>query len=263
MKATHFTWGEFLTAATLPTTVGECSGSIRGTRSFTGTDSFEQAVGLAMNGWADGLAQMDAEFRRLQAALPCGDDVIPRFTEAGDEVDVGLFLDGDPENMIEYTMAPARKPVVKIVVSVTFSGGIPTESIFRRGAAVMLVVDGLESAGVRVEVVVDFTTNSRAGITRRTIMVKAADDAMDRDRLVFAICHPSMLRRLCFRLNETEGMKRWQDLGGDGYGMPENPEPDDNATIFPMMSYAEPKWRTPESAAAEAKRIIDEITSKA
>lgn len=260
---THFkSWCDLIAAATAPVRCHyDNAASVFNTEAFSGTRDFAQAEQLARFGWADGLDRMDDVFRNVAAQVSGGDEILARFCESGEEVDVGMYLEGDPECMIEYVQSPSNKRVVRMVVSASFSGAVSRESIFNRGAAVMAVVDGLEDRGIRVELVLDFSVTSRGANHYRTAIIKAAEEPMDRDRIVFAICHPSMLRRLIFRLHETESEAKWRELGGGSYGYVLNPEKTDDSTfIMPGMNWDDDDWSTPCSAAAAAVRIIDEIT---
>lgn len=252
-------WSDLLDHATKPAGVnyGESSMTDPYHYQWTLTRNFEAAVRLAKEGWPDGLAATDVELRNLTAALPKGDDLVVQYTEAGDEPDVGLYLEGEPENMIEFPLRPVGKPVAKLVVSVCYSSGIPAEAITRRGAVVMAVVDALEAMGVRMEIIADWTGTAEDTFCYR-VPVKHAEEPMDRDRVAFALCHPSMLRRFMFRLNElTES--RFMRRGGGSYGSPRNPLPEPDAFVMPCMHYETEAWRSPATAALEARRIIAEI----
>lgn len=252
-------WSDLMDHATKPAAVSHAESAMtdRHHCHWTMTPNFGAAVRLAKEGWSDGLAATDVELRNLTRALPKGDDLVVQYTEAGDEADVGLYLEGDPENMIEFPLRPVGKPVAKLLVSVCYSSGIPAEAIIRRGAVVMAVVDALEAMGVRMEIIADWSGAASDNFSYR-VPVKHAEEPMDRDRVAFALCHPSMLRRFLFRLNElTES--RFQRRGDSSYGMPRDPLPEPDAFVMPCMSFMNEAWRTPQSAALEARRVINEI----
>src|SRR5262249_20209749 len=142
------------------------------------------------------------------------------------------------------------------------SSHVDAECIYNRGAAILAAIDPLESAGVRVEVDLDETIEARRGkVFRRTIPLKAADDPVDRDKLAFAICHPSTLRRLIFRLHEQQGRKRWEEMGAGTYGHPRDPDVGD-AIVIPCMK-GNGGFRTQTEATAFANALIQQALHSA
>jgi hypothetical protein len=222
--------------------------------------SYDDALKLATTGWAEGFKAVSLKAQAICKAHG-GLDLSPRFAESGDEVDVGLFLADEPECMVEYPMEPKQRPVVKIVVSASFSGGIAAEEIYNRGAAILAAIDLLEGAGVRVEVDLDMGTETGRRQFIRTIPLKAANDALDRDKLAFAICHPATLRRLIFRLHEQDGVDAFERMGGCQYGHPINPAPQDGAIVINALTMSnEGEFRTMEQAQAFAERVLAEVS---
>ena len=68
---------------------------------------------------------------------------------------------------------------------------------------------------IQFSVDLDETIDAHNGRTFwRIIPLKAADDVVDRDKLAFAIGHPSTLRRLIVLMNEQHGVKAWKEMGG-------------------------------------------------
>jgi hypothetical protein len=223
--------------------------------------SYADALRMACTGWAEGFKAVSLKADALCQAHG-GLELSPRFAEAGDEVDVGMFLSDEPECMVEYPLEPKRKPVVKIVVSASFSAGIGAEEIYNRGAAVLAAIDLLEGSGVRVEVDLDMGTETGRNQFRRTIPLKAADEALDRDKLAFAICHPATLRRLMFRLHEQSGQEGFERMGGTTYGHPLQPEAQDGAIVVPALTMAnQGDFRTLEMARVFAQELLDSASA--
>ena len=257
-------WESFMAAATEPVSgdMHRHASSVRPGRSWAGTDTFEEAVTLARTGWPEGFREIAGVAERVKATIGTDGNLCGSPTEAGDEVDVGLYLSGEPECMVEFLLEPRPKPVVKFVISTTFAAGVDTESIYNRGAAVVAAVDTLEGSGVRVEIELDETISCRTSsrYTRR-VFIKRADEALDRDLLAFAVAHASFLRRLIFRLHETKGQEHYARLGGGTYGYPENPERlkdrDEGAVIIPCMKYGE-RFDSIEKAVEAARGWVAE-----
>lgn len=253
-------WADFIDVVRRPASSDVDPHSEHDRPEWTWTSNYDEALRLAMTGWAEGFKQVTVRadaIARAQAGL----EMTSHYAEAGDEVDVGLFLANEPECMIEFPLEPKRKPVVKFVVSASFSARVGAEAIYNRGAAVLAAIDILESAGIRVEVDLDESIEASGKEFRRTIPLKAADDPVDRDKLAFAICHPSTLRRLIFRLHEQEGLKRWREMGGGSYGHPRNPQVRD-AVVIPCMR-GNDGFQTQEEATAFANSLIQQAMQSA
>ena len=251
-------WSEFLAAVTRPMAaevVGHGS-SESNRKQFTWTDTYGEALRLAETGWAEGLRQIEPRTRAIEALNRHEGTLDSRYAEAGDEVDVGLYLADEPEAMIEYVLTARRHPVVRLKVSITASAVVPAEKIYHRGAAVVAAIDALEAEGVRCEVVAVNAINGDRCQFHVTIPVKRADEPLDRDRLAFALCHPSMLRRLCFRLHETESLADWRAKGASGYGHPADPAPEEGAVVVGCMR-GSGAFGTLEAAAAESARLYE------
>lgn len=197
---------------------------------FTWTGNFPDAIKLARNGWPEG--RKDAE--KLRADIQAkgetrlADEVV--YDVAGDEPDVARFLDGEPECMrrFESIETPTAGRIVRIVVNVSAACDVPASFIAMRGAAALAIIDSLEAAGFRCEVVIaGYTINKKRTSQFFTFTtIKKAQDVVDIDTMAFAMGHPSVLRRLLFSLAEQQSpsfMKAHHiglcNKGGYGYSL--------------------------------------------
>jgi hypothetical protein len=186
-----------------------------GRDSHFGTHTFEQAVELAHVGWPEGAARV-AEIRasldkyveasKVAACQQFAWDVV------GDFVDVGRVLFGEPEACGSYneyeTGRFGSQRVVRLYANLGVSAGVKAEAIFARGAVVLAAVDVLESLGLRVELWAGKATSRVSGGEAQhqvEVLVKAASQPVDVDRLAFALCHNASLRRLCWSHQERFG----------------------------------------------------------
>ena len=186
-----------------------------GSDPWHGTNTFEQAVALARRGWPEGAAaalELRAEVESAVRDLINARSTSYTFDVAGEFVDVGRFLSGEPEcfGSESQDYGNTVRPVVKIVANLAASGSVSTKSLYVRGAAIVAAIDILESLGRRVEVwIAHGSTKSRRGgqsnVHETHVLVKKADQPLDVDRLAFAVAHPSTLRRLCFSIMEQHG----------------------------------------------------------
>jgi hypothetical protein len=174
-----------------------------------GSETFADAIKLASDGWPGPRAEVvrltDQVIDHVQRyTMP---NFVPVFDVSGGEVDVDRFLLGEPENMIEQALMPVAKhgKVVRLIVAGTVSCGISQETINQRGAAVVSLIDALRLAQHTLEIWVHYGVSTYGGREWHCVaLLKAAEDALDIDGLMFALAHPSMLRRVVFSVMEHE-----------------------------------------------------------
>jgi len=174
------------------------------------TAKFDEAVALASTGWAEGARRCN----QLRASIDSlvRDTVVKKqagygWEVAGDCVDVGKYLTGEPECWI--TQVPGGEstagPVVRLVANVAASAVVSAESLFARGAIVFATIDLLESLGHRVELTVARGTTVNGKTLNIFVPVKSANQPLDPDRLAFCLCSPAFLRRLTWSVSEHHG----------------------------------------------------------
>lgn len=198
---------------------------------WTGGLTWPEAKTMALNGWRDGLDRIDRY--RAQIAPIITQQVlrpVQVYSVAGHYVDVGSYLSNDPECFItrEYEQRNYPGRLFKLVCSVSFSAAITPETIIQRGAMVCALVDAIEFAGHRVEVVCNDASTVRQSEEYRkglrksdgwfevSVMVKKAQQPLDMSDLAFCLAHPAMLRRIMFSVAEIVG---WSDFAHN-YGYP-------------------------------------------
>lgn len=147
---------------------------------------------------------------------------------AGDAVDVGAFMSGEPECMLTTQEQEVQaKKTVNIVYYFDASGSVPAEYLRMQGIAMMALVDAIQNTG---QYVINFwfcnsTTPFFGAKAKGAILAKLIDQAhpYDPQALSFAISHPAMLRHICFQyylqLSHEEG-GQWINHNGTGLGFP-------------------------------------------
>lgn len=194
---------------------------------WAGCSTWNEAKDLALRGWKEGLKEIE----KYQAAI------IPRITEkvlrpeqryavAGYNIDVGSFLASQPEYFFarDYNQRNYPGKIYTIVSSISFSQHILANTIMQRGAMICALVDAIEYAGHRTEVICNWvTTNKRKNKDRNRgawlevdVTIKKVNQPLDMSELSFCLGHPAMLRRMMFSLAERVG---WADFAFS-YGAP-------------------------------------------
>lgn len=201
---------------------------------FAFSRDWDHHVELMTTGWADGRKQF-ADARR-DSDLPISGHSIESFEAAfdvcGSVVDMGRYVDGEPENMLDYRLEEIEGAgnIITILAGGCVTGSTSTNSITRYGVALACTIDLLESNGYRVELMVAYSTQhdtfKRATGKRRlnsVVPIKRSDEPLDVERFVKTLVCPSWFRRGIFRVDEamvyelSGGKSTMEDLTA-GYG---------------------------------------------
>ncbi len=193
--------------------------------------TWEQAKEMAISGWRDGMIEIEKYRAKILPII--AEKVLrpkPIHSIAGHCVDVGSFLANEPECFIAQEYEERNYPgrIYKIVCSISFSASISPETIIQRGAMICALIDAIEYAGHRAEVICNDASAVRdyaeyrqgnrknEGWLEISVTVKKSSQPLEMTDLAFCLAHPAMLRRIMFSVAEIEG---WSDFIGN-YGYP-------------------------------------------
>jgi hypothetical protein len=195
-------------------------------RDWYGSPDLDTAVQMGLDGWHDIRPEVDALFSRMeeQINMAIGDVFEMRYDYGGDSVDIDRFLMGDPECMLEYDVVPSGRMgrVVKVLVNGAASCNVSAKEIQQRGALAVALVDVLNKLGVGVEVWLESATEYDNKYHSQLIKLHSSEERLDVNNLMFAMAHPSMLRRVGFSILEKTGWAPAKVCAqvGAGYGRP-------------------------------------------
>lgn len=182
----------------------KCKESIYGSKSFTETESFEEAVKLLHSGWQDKAKELTQKFKAVER------DMAPVLKQqqvvgvAGYQPIVPLFLTGQPACMVGSRMQPVKQKVVTVVKSISYPGRVHSDKWTEQGLKALAIVKKLEQNGYRVNVdIIDGGTDSRNNGFSCRVRVKNASERLNISKLAFTLCNPSIERRLMFRFEEV------------------------------------------------------------
>lgn len=179
-----------------------------------------QAAAAQAEAVAEGLSDLVRERVRTLSRKPA-------LAVNGRKLDTSRYLAGKPRCTWRQQPTAISKAgrAVRIAVPTTYACSVTTHQVMRRGAAVLALVNILQRLGHPLDV---WAIDARHGYSRRgsgqyrhvdAIHVQPADEPADDGRIMFALCHPGMLRRLSFTANEHETAQVQTALGvGSGYG---------------------------------------------
>lgn len=198
---------------------------------WSGGLTWEQAKQMAVSGWREGMQEI--ERYRVKIVPVVTEKVLrPRqiYSVAGYNVDVGRFMANEPECLLAHEYEERNYPgkIYKIVVSISFSAEISPETIIQRGAMICALIDAIEFAGHRAEVICNVASTVNTGSEYRqgkhkddgwfevSVTVKKVSQPLEMSDLAFCLAHPAMLRKIMFSVAELEG---WSDFTSR-YGYP-------------------------------------------
>lgn len=202
----------------------EASRTESASRSWDLGTGFARALQLADTGWEEGIQNLHA----LAATVPNSTIVTRSYGVAGELPDVPRYLAGDPFNMVHRGRAKVPKPTMTIALNIRTSCAVGAQEMANFGAAVVALVDRLESRRVRVELVGLMATD---GPKRYCISwgIKRPEDALDLSAVAFSYAHPAMWRRLGFAVMERSP----RGLYRRGYGIGGGCKADDFLDLAP------------------------------
>lgn len=174
-----------------------------GSNTFCG-GSFDQALKLARHGWPEGVEMV----KKAIADLPpvAGRGVARGYDVAGAYPVAARAAAGMPDAMRTRKRDAGSRPVVRVAVDLCVSKSTGTSAMVAHGASLLSVIDSIEQAGTRVEVMIGATTESDHDDVVRTVVatVKRAQDPYNLDTLAFWLIHPTAFRRILFGVWDSD-----------------------------------------------------------
>jgi len=195
---------------------------------WSGGLTWDGAKSMAISGWREGMTEIE-KYRAKILPIIAEKVIRPQqvYAIAGYNVDVGSFLANEPECFIAREFEERNYPgrIYKIVCSISFSAAIQPKTIIQRGAMICALIDAIEFAGHRAEVICnDASTKSSYGYSNSkkngwlevSVTVKKSTQPLEMTDLAFCLAHPAMLRKMMFSVAEIVG---WSDFV-HSYGTP-------------------------------------------
>lgn len=223
------------------------SGWYLGNAEWSGTETMDEALDLALNGWKEGAEKVEKLINKIHALHPIRKKPV-KYAMAGALPDVPRAVSGNIMNMKDLGSAASRKrPIITLLCDMGVNCGVSAEAITNRAAVVAAVIDQIESAGYACEVVSTALTSGwgKGGFNAATsVMAKDSNQPVDLKRLAFALGHSSMFRRLIFAdwgLEPSCHEGLGHGLGHCGVGF--NLTPEDRAKHIYELPSIEDHWR--------------------
>lgn len=189
------------------------SGWESGNAAWIGTDSMGEALDIARKGWPEGADAAQRIIDRLTLDKPRIRRHKP--SVAGGIVNVGRLLSGDPRHMVLRPKQPGKK-IVTLFVEAGCSGAINTGTLIRRAAIIGAIVDMMENEGYSCTIVAtDTSIDGGKTLYQLAVTLKESGERLSLGDLMFALGHPSFLRRFSFAVcaSVPETKQIWSSQG--------------------------------------------------
>lgn len=209
LRCEYDSLAEFAAAAQRRTTGAlGCTGDSKHDSGWYLGASFADAVRMASEGWQD---ELEATLEIAESAVEMADKEHmtdsfnqPVWDVTGAMVDVGAYLAGTPECMIDYPLTETSKVgrVITLVASISVSGSVSADTIARRGRLIVALALALARLGHATELWISNHNSISAPGAETRIKVKGVNDEIDPSVIMFAYAHPAVQRRLMFAVAE-------------------------------------------------------------
>lgn len=171
--------------------------------SWSGTETFEDAVELCQKGWSEGFEKFVRLKKRIDEKL-LQSIVKPRQVAdmVGYTPSVPDYLHGNPLNM--WNRADICVPTfINIYMNMSYNAGTDCDEIFNRGVIVLSLVDALQDRGYSVHLKVFECATVDEEMIISFFNLKGDGEKLNIKKTYFPLCHRSFLRRLIFQLDEV------------------------------------------------------------
>ncbi|WP_163507074.1 DUF7192 family protein [Fodinicola acaciae] len=265
-------WQAFLDAATAPPTAmaDKCDSRCTCESDWHGA-SWAEAIDLAVDGWPLALEEADVsigELREHSGLSHAATILEPSWDVTGSEVDIGAYLSGIPECMVDAVprATSRRGKVVTFLIPATYSHRIGHDVITNRGLALATLCAAIIDAGHSVEIWVAYTGWLKEERFSAAARVIEAGEPFDVGRLIFAVAHPAMLRRLWFGVWDGRPVEVASAMKKANYGRPPyDCKPDDlppeitDPYVFPFLSEEDDQWDDLDTALSWSRRMFADL----
>lgn len=172
---------------------------------WSGTTSLGEALDLCDKGWTEGRQIVEDTLANLKTSLrDMAEEMVQVMYHdvAGAYPDMGRYMEGDPECMVEFstTASTTVGQVCRILVDCGANANYTSDWMARRAAAITAFIEVLTAVGKSVEVwVASPVTHGSNGIHDTVICAHRAGATLNVADIAYLLGHPSMLRHCVFQ----------------------------------------------------------------
>lgn len=189
---------------------------------WSGAASLADAVSLCDTGWKDGAKVIEDVLATIKTSLQdVAQELVATtyYDVAGAYPDMGRFMEGEPECMVQFTMQEdvTSGQVCRLLIDVGANAFYTADWMTRRAATISAFVQVLTMVGKSVEVWVASPVVIGSHIHDTLLCVHRAGSSLNVDDIAYVLGHPSMLRHCIFQ-TRFDPVTGWQLGMGGTYG---------------------------------------------
>lgn len=214
-------------------------------KDFFGVSSWKECTKLQASGYVPkGGFDLDIE---VNPTLETKEEFVMDY--AGIMPDVGVYLSGEPQCMVNYFTSEAEVKVLKLAIQCNCNGGYTAQQLIKHSEEVFHAVRWAQSKGYQIELVALLYNSMGSTEETFTITLMKQGDVISASRIAAAI-HVSLFRCLWF----TWAYKTYGSCGGSI----NPPEKVDDYYVIPSTEFLKSKQLTVQNA---VKEIIEKTSS--
>ena len=187
---------------------------------WSGTKTYEDWLKMLDTGWQEGVEKATRMASKLAPKLLGAKLTNEQKNDyEGDEVNVDLYLEGDPQCMLDHDdqRKEGNAKFLSVGISVGTSWRISVEALLWRGIIAAAVVDTLEASGYRLSVYAYVNTYSKDPCLI-VYPIKLEHQVLDLERVLVLSGHAAVFRRMIFSCMEKFPESKMRRYFGYNYG---------------------------------------------
>ena len=181
-------------------------------KGWWGSDTFEEAIKFAEYGQDNLTAKVCKDINLKGTKMT----IIPKYDVCGESIEIGKYLSGEPECMVEWDNSECMGKNISLYVLRVNNGFVSSNEIEDYGTRVLGIIDNLENNGYSIELHVLFKNNLPSGDKLIIdILVKKCGEFLNPNIIAYTVAGTAFYRRLKFKFIE---MSEYANNSIDPYG---------------------------------------------
>lgn len=179
--------------------------SMKGDYYFTNTYSLEDAMSYLKNGWSEKTIELEKQFKLEKPKATTSMRKMVNSVQ-GYQPSVPRYLMGMPDSMIDIKKVNYPSKIITINKLISALSSVTTEQIFNSSIETLKIIKKLEDLGYRVKLNIIAgakSTGLKDTSFISSVTIKQPNERLNLSKMTFPLIHPSMLRRITFRLREV------------------------------------------------------------
>lgn len=192
-----------------------------GSKTFTKTESWEEAETLLKFGDKENLAKLQTKLAKVGLHGSGETKKVETYRSfVGYAPHVPSYITGQPKTMLrKKVVRTVNAKVLNVMYSPVASGDVDADDLLDASIKVMNFISNLEKQGYKVNLYTIITSCKRDETVAQIVKIKSSDDYTDLAKVVYPMVHPSFLRRHFFKFMEVTKEIKERDFCGT-YGTP-------------------------------------------